>query len=389
MSRKGCVRLSAGALGLMAVLCGADAAQAADGSLRRIGARIDIDDANLPGLWAWGADVKVKGRSSGRVLLVGANVALDAEVSDNVYVAGANAGVGGKILGDLSVYGSQVVIGSNVQGALTGMGSRLTVTSDSRIGGETTLSGGEVTFAGAASGPVKIEATNVEISGEVKGPLRIEATRVHFTDSARIDADAEIYTVADPVIDKGAKILGKVNRLSLPRFSVERLQAASGPMAGILPMLYLLGSSLMAGLMFLWLGRGGVEGAIDELIDSPAASGGWGLAALVGLPIAVVLLCLTVIGAPIGALALLALPLFLLLGYACAGLGLGEWFFNRLGEPRSAGMRALHLLVGLFALGLIGLIPWAGPCILAIAAICGFGALLRMLNDRLRPRATV
>lgn len=373
----------------MAVLCAADAATAADGNLRRIGARIDIDDANLPGVWAWGADVKVKGRSSGRILLIGANVALDAEVSDNVYVAGANAGVAGKILGDLSVYGSQVVIGANVQGALSGMGSRLTVTSDSRIGGEISLSGGDVAFAGAAAGPLKIEATSVEISGEVKGPLRIEATRVHFTDSARIDADAELITVADPVIDKGAKILGKLNRQSLPRFSFERLQAASGPMGGILPMLYLLGSSLMAGLVFLWLGRGGVEGAIDELIDSPAASGGWGLAALVGLPIAVVLLCLTIIGAPIGALALLALPLFLLLGYACAGLGLGEWFFNRLGEPRSAGLRALHLLVGLVVLGLIGLIPWIGPAILGIASICGFGALLRMLNDRLRPRAAV
>ena len=389
MSGKGRVRIAAGALGLLALLCTASATLAADGSLRRIGARIDIDDANLPGLWAWGADVKVKGRSSGRILLVGANVALDAEVSDNVYVAGANAGVAGKILGDLSVYGSQVVVGSNVQGALTGMGSRLTVTSDSRIGGETSLSGGDVTFAGAAAGPLRIEATSVEISGQVKGPLRIEATRVHFTDSARIDADAEIYTVADPVIDKGAKILGKLNRRSLPRFSIERLEAASGPMAGIVPMLYLLGSSLMAGLMFLWLGRGGVEGAIDELIDSPAASGGWGLVALIGLPIAVVLLSLTIIGAPIGALALLALPLFLLLGYACAGLGLGEWFFNRLGEPRSAGMRALHLLVGLVALGAAGLIPWAGPVILAIAAICGFGALLRMLNDRMRPRVTV
>ena len=191
------------------------------------------------------------------------------------------------------------------------------------------------------------------------------------------------------MIDKGAKIAGKLNRRSLPMFSIERLQASQGPLGALMPMLYLLGSALMTGLLFLWLGRGGVEGAIDELIDSPAASGGWGLAAIVGLPIAVVLLSLTIIGAPIGALALLALPLFLLLGYACAGLGLGEWFFNRLGEPRSAGMRALHLLVGLAVLGLLGLIPWAGPAVLALAAICGFGALLRMLNDRLRPRTAV
>jgi hypothetical protein len=361
----------------------------AESRLRKIGARVEIDDANLPGVIAAGADVKVKGRSSGRIFLLGANVVLDAEVSDNVFVAGANSGIGGKILGDLNAYGGQVVVGANVQGAFTGAAGRLTVTSDSRIGGETSLSGGEVSFAGEAGGPLTIEANSVEISGQVKGPLRIEATNVHFTEGARIDVDAEIYTVAEPVVDKGAKIVGKLNRHSLPRFSFERLQASQGWMAGVLPMLFLLGSSLMAGLLFLWLGRGAVEGAIDELIDSPAASIGWGAAAIVGLPIAVVLLSLTIIGAPIGALALLALPLFLLLGYACAGLGLGEWFFNRLGEPRSAGMRALHLLVGLAALGLIGLIPWAGPAMLLVAVVSGFGALLRMLRDRLRPRAAM
>jgi hypothetical protein len=94
-------------------------------------------------------------------------------------------------------------------------------------------------------------------------------------------------------------------------------------------------------------------------------------------------LCLTIIGAPVGALTLLALPLLLLVGYACAGLGLGEWFFNRLGDPRPAGVRALHLLAGLVVLGVLGLIPWAGPWVLVVAALCGLGALLRALHDRM------
>jgi len=94
-------------------------------------------------------------------------------------------------------------------------------------------------------------------------------------------------------------------------------------------------------------------------------------------------LSLTIIGAPVGALAVLALPLLLLLGYSCAGLGLGEWFFNRLGEPRSSGLRALHLLVGLICLTVLGIIPWAGPALLVVATLCGLGALLRTLHDRM------
>ena len=171
MAEKERGRLFGTGLGLAALLfCLAGPAMAADGNLRKLGARIDIDDANLTEVWAAGADVKVKGRSSGRIVLLGANVVLDAEVSDNVYVAGANSGVGGKIHGDLNVFGSQVVVGSTIQGALTGMAARLTVTSDSRIGGETTLTGQDVSFAGEAGGALNIEAGSVEISGQVKGP---------------------------------------------------------------------------------------------------------------------------------------------------------------------------------------------------------------------------
>jgi len=38
----------------------------------------------------------------------------------------------------------------------------------------------------------------------------------------------------------------------------------------------------------------------------------------------------------------------------------------------------------LIALGAVGLIPWAGPVLLALAALCGFGAVLRTLHDRMR-----
>ena len=364
-------------------------AEAADGSLRRIGAQIDINDNSLTGLIAGGADVKVRGRSSGRVWLFGADVQLDAEVLDNVLTVGANTRLAGKVKSDVAVYGGRLAVASAIDGDLTAIGARIDVTKDAKVGGATSLTAAKVGFAGAAIGKISIDANEVEFSGSAKGPLRIEATRAHIADGAVIDGDADLYTVAEPVIDAGAKINGHLTRHSLSEISQMRALAANSPFAALLPGLFLLGSALMAGLLFLWLGRGGAEGAIDELIDSPAASGLWGIASIIVLPIAVALLTFTIIGAPVGFLTLLALPLFLLLGYASAGLGLGEWVFNRLGEPRSAGLRALHLLAGLIVLGLAGLIPWAGPVILILATLCGLGALLRTMHDRMRATTRV
>ena len=364
-------------------------ALAADGGLRRIGANIEVDDNAMTGLIAGGAEVKVKGRSSGRVVLFGADVQLDAEIADSLYVVAADARVSGAAKGDVELAAGQMIVNSMIDGDLTAVGSRIRIDKGTKIGGAAGLTGADVSFAGEAAGPVTIEASDVYFGGAARGPLRIEAPHVHIADGAVIDGDVEIYTVAEPQIDAGAKITGHVNRHSLSEISATRALAAAGPVARILPGLFLLGSALMAGLMFLWLGRGGAEGAIDELIDSPASSALWGLGAIVLLPIAALLLALTIIGAPVGALALLALPLLLLLGYACAGLGLGEWFFNRLGEPRSAGLRALHMLGGLVCLGLLGLIPWAGPLVPVIATLCGLGALLRTLHDRMRGAGTI
>jgi cytoskeletal protein CcmA (bactofilin family) len=368
--------------GLLAGLS-ASPVQAAEGSLRRIGANVDINDDAMTGLIAGGAEVTVKGKSSGRVVLFGANIQLDAEVANALYAFGADVRTSGAIKGDAELIGSRLSIGSAIDGNLTALGSRVGVGSTSRIAGDATLTGANVAYAGETLGHLAIEASEVEFSGSAKGPLRIEAPQIHFAQGAVIEGDADLYTIADPIIDPGAKITGHLNKHSLSEISAARAFAAAGPGGHIIPAIFLLGSAMMAGLMFLWLGRGGAEGAIDELIDSPASSGLWGLATVLLLPVAALILSLTIIGAPVGALALLALPLLLLLGYACAGLGLGELVFNRLGEPRSAGARALHLLAGLIGLSVLGLIPWAGPLVLLLATLCGLGALLRTLHDRM------
>ena len=382
MSRWTYVGLRAAAAGL--VLLGAPFAAGAENSLRRFGASIEINDDAMTGLMAGGAEVKVKGHSSGRVVVFGADVQVDAEIADGLYAAGADVRIGGTTKGDSGVFGGHVSVSSTIDGTLTAVGSKIEIAKDAKIGGAASLVGAKVAFAGQTQGRLSIEASDVEFAGTAKGPLRIEAPHIHIANGAVIEGDADFFSIADPEIDAGAKITGHITKHSLSEVSAARAFAAAGPMAYFIPGLFLLGSAMMAGLMFLWLGRGGAEGAIDELIDSPTASGLWGLAALVLLPIAALILSLTIIGAPVGALAMLAMPLLLLLGYACAGLGLGEWFFNRMGEPRSAGLRALHLLAGLLCLGAIGLIPWAGPVLLAIATLCGLGALLRTLHDRMR-----
>ncbi len=149
--------------------------------------------------------------------------------------------------------------------------------------------------------------------------------------------------------------------------------------------LMIAAGGLLAGLFFLWLGRGAVEDTIDRLVEETGWSGLVGVLTLIILPLAAGVLAVTLVGAPLGLFLMGALPLMLLLGLAAAGFGIGEFLLNRTGEPRSTGARVLMLLVGLVALAALGLIPYAGPAIAALATIFGFGAVLRAVRGRLRP----
>ena len=377
MSRLGAVvRFAALAVAVLFVWQFIDAGSASASGQRRFGSHVDIDDSNLPGLLAGGAEVAIKGHSIGKVVIFGADVQLDAAMDAGLDVVAGSVRVSGPTKGGAQLIGGQVRCDAPIEGGLTATASRIDIGANSKIAGAVNLTGAKVSFAGDAADPLSIVANDVEFNGHARGSLHMEGAHVHIGHEAVIDGDPEIFTYGQPEIDPGAKIAGHVN--------LRPLSETRAALADVMPDLFLLGSAMMAGLMFLWLGRGGAEGAIDELIDGPASSALWGLAAVVLLPIAALVLSLTIIGAPVGFLAILAMPLLLLLGYACAGLGLGEWFFNRLGEPRSAGLRALHLLAGLVCLGALGLIPWAGPVFLAIATLCGLGALLRTLHDRMR-----
>lgn len=356
------------------------------GTLRRFGAKVDITD-NLEGtLLAGGAKVTITGNVTGDVWVVGADVTIDQGTVGGLFATGSDVRVGGTIGSSATLIGSKILVRSKLAGDLRAYGSSIEIGPETRITGQANLHGAIITFAGESADRVIIEGDEVAFSGKTL-TLKIEGTKVRIGPGAVVEGNAEIYTIGEPEIDPTAQIKGQLKTMSLYESEGMRRYLRGNPLGPLLVSLMIGGSALIAGLIFLWLGKGGVEHVIDELIDSPAGSGLWGLATLIAVPLAAAVLAFTIFGLPVGVLTLMALPLFLLLGLASSGFGIGEWLFNRLGDPSSPGHRAFHLMAGLLVLVLLSLIPYVGPVILALAVISGFGALLRVLRDRLRPRA--
>lgn len=373
-------------LGMFGVLLATTVQAEERGSLRRFGAKVDIADDLTGTLFAGGAKVSVTGTVEGDVWVVGADVTVDQGAVGGLFVTGSDVRIGSSVGSRATVIGSKITIRSKLAGDLRAYGSSIEIGPETRVNGEASLHGATVRFAGESADRVVIEGDEVEFSGKTL-TLKIEGTKVRIGPGAVIEGNAEIYTIGAPDIDPTALIKGQIRTYGLYESEGMRRYLRGNPLGPLLVSLMIGGSALIAGLIFLWLGAGGVEHVIDELIDSPGGSGLWGIATLIGVPLAAALLAFTIFGLPVGLLALMAMPLFLLLGLASSGFGIGEWLFNRLGDPSSPGHRAFHLMAGLLVLVLLSLIPYVGFVVLLVAMICGFGALLRVLRDRLRPHA--
>jgi cytoskeletal protein CcmA (bactofilin family) len=381
-----------------------EVARADEGKLRRFGATVEVEARGESPVIAGGAKVRVSGRAGGDVWIGGAEVALDAETAGDAWVAGANVVVRGAVSGDLLAAGAIVEIANQTAGSARIMAARarisgsvardieasaatLELSSGASIAGLAKIDAARAMLAGIVSGKLDLRSQSARLEGTFTGPVEITGFDIVIGPSARFASNVTIYSSAEPRIDPAALIKGKLQIRPLRDSPMMLAYQDRGIVARAQIALLMAAGALLAGLFFLWLGRGVVEDSIDEFVERTGWSGLAGVLTLIFLPVLVGLLAVTLVGAPLGLFLLMALPLMLLLGLAAAGFGIGEFLLNRTGEPRSGGARALMLLVGLLILALLVLIPYAGPAVVVLATVFGLGAVLRAIRGRLKPVA--
>ena len=208
------------------------------------------------------------------------------------------------------------------------------------------------------------------------------ADEVIVASTAVIDGDLVVRSRNDPTIEEGARISGQV-RIEEPRewwIVPNWLLSIGGAVLGI-------AGAILAGAVMLLIGRGVFEQGLGNAAFRPISSGFIGLAVLVLLPIIAVILMTTVIGVSVGLALLLVLPFFLVAGHAVVAACIGMWILDRSGGPRSAGRLILFILVGAVILGIVWLVPFAGPVIAFLAMLVGMGGYFRSLGGRMREGA--
>jgi len=201
---------------------------------------------------------------------------------------------------------------------------------------------------------------------------RAERTQKAFDAMVRAQAD---YTATDGVSAvRAAYERDETDEFIEPTLVGEEARIRAGD--SVIGWLRTLIGLFVLGLLFILLAPRFGRRTVGTLGGSPWASLGLGIALLICVPIAA--LIVFVVGLFVGGwwLALILLALYgvaLVLSVAVAGLFLGRWILERVG--RGPVPLVWALLLGLVLLLLVSLVPVAGGLVMAVAMFCGLGAL--------------
>jgi cytoskeletal protein CcmA (bactofilin family) len=293
-----------------------------------------------------GCPIRIDTAVDGNLRSAGCEVTLDAPVSGNARLAGGSVEIGNSaaVAGDLSIAGGNVVVKGTVKGSLHAAGGHVLI--DGTIGDDASVGAGSLEL-----GP------NARIGGKLT------------------------FRGADLARDPAAQVTGGV--VQKTRHMYRDDFGPFGHHHGFFSWIWVGGLMLLAGV-FAGLLPGYSGRMADELKSQPWMPPLLGFIALVCIPAAAVLLMVTIIGIPIGVLAILGYVALLLIGYVCTSVVTGNLVLDRVNAqaaPRTAwrmGAAAAAMLV----IALIGHIPFIGGFVAFAALVVGVGLIVATIVHR-------
>ncbi len=173
---------------------------------------------------------------------------------------------------------------------------------------------------------IQVIRANVTVKGVVNGDVTTMGGDIYVTSTGVINGNA-IAVGGKIKKDDGARITGAVMQMKLPLMNAAR-SSTYQLVLGVIILVVLLG------LLFAWLMVALVPVPMNriaqELLGNPFKSFLFGYIMYIGLPIAWVLLLVTILGIPIALLVMpLAFPLAIVQAYAAINIAVGQRLFRK------------------------------------------------------------
>jgi anti-sigma factor RsiW len=344
------------------------------GDLVTVAAGETIDDTLL----AAGNTISIDGNINGDLLAFGRSVTVRGNVTGDLITGGETINVEGTIGGNVIGGGRGIsLLRSRVGRNLYGFGRDVEVDAAAEIVGNAIAFGENIDIDGRVGTDVQGFGATLRVSGNVEGDVEGHAANITLLPSARVGGDvtAHVDSADDLDIASGAVVGGNVDTQLVEREQRRNRYMTVGHYVG---QIVRLGAMFLAGLLLLWVFPVLREVSLPNAI-AVLRSGGIGLAAAVTLPVAALLLCVTIVGAPIGILTFVLGAIGLYLSKIVLSQIIGRAVLR---APQGPPHYAATLITGLVIVVVAINLPFIGGIANFVLTLVGFGIIVSLLLAR-------
>lgn len=323
-------------------------------------------------VYAVGGGVTVNSATMGDLVVAGGTITVDGPVESDIIVAGGTVIINNKVGGDIRAAGGTVNINAAVAGDVLVGGGTVLLSERATVGGDVVVGGGSSTIAAPVAGKVWAAGGSVTINSAIGGSVTVRgADSVTFGPQANIPGTIVVRANNEPEVKDGARVSSIDYARSSHPFS--RGDAAR---AIIVASLIAFIAYIITALVFAWTAPRKIATFAAQVKNRFWINVGLGVAALVLLPIATVVLFAIFIG--------YQLALILLAGYLCAlavawvlsVLWTGAWVLQLAKKLPHLAINWQTALVGALIFTLLRFVPVVGSLFCFIVVMACFGQLL-------------
>ncbi|PIN99593.1 hypothetical protein COT72_05575 [archaeon CG10_big_fil_rev_8_21_14_0_10_43_11] len=314
--------------------------------------------------YVYGKVITVAGDVQGDLVVAGGVVTVTGDVFGDLLVLGGVVNINGAVGDDLRAFGGVIRSSARTGGDFVGVGMQVFVLDEARIEGNFVGMGSSVFLSGIVDANATILADTFDFGGSIAQNALINAST--FTNQGTVSgqtlftpADSRSYDVNQPELFStalAALILGRV----------------------LSALFWALGVFVL-GWLLLKYAPNIMNNAPKHMREKPVFHAFRGFFLVIGIPLILILLALTIIGLPITKAGLLVYGIVFMLVGPVYSIAFGNWVYQRNGKKKTAPEQ--KLLVGVAIITIIRLIPFVGVTFRFVLFVIAFSALVQTLHE--------
>jgi hypothetical protein len=340
------------------------------------GGNVEVPDRQGDAIVAGGA-VTIAGRVAGDAMIAAGQARVNGDVLGDARVASGEYRQLGDVSGELAIAAGKVDIDGSVGDDLYVAAEDVRIGVDTRVGRNARIAGQDVLIKGRVDGDLDVQGENVALSAQIGGDVKVRARSLVLGPDTTIEGKLIWEAAEQPDIPGEAIVAGGVEGKVVRRWNGPSSRSAffAGEAAARLMMAV---SAFLLGLLLVLAAPGTADRAVEAARRAWPAALGWGAALVFVTPLVGLVLLLTIVGIPLGIMALLAYPLLLLVGYASGAMTLGALALG----TRGVGRRVLAVAAGIVGLTLLAFLPFLGAIIGVAVTLFGLGVWVVVARER-------